>query len=109
MFARGADRALWQNSWNGTAWTGWQSLKGNLASGPGVASCYAGHVDVFAAGSDSALYQIGFNGTSWGAWQRLGGRWIGDPGAVCPNGTTAISLFERGIDNALWSTSVTPT
>ena len=109
VFARGADHALWQNSWNGTAWTGWQSLKGNLASGPGVASCYAGHVDVFAAGSDSALYQIGFNGTSWGAWQRLGGRWIGDPGAVCPNGTTAISLFERGIDNALWSTSVTPT
>ncbi len=71
-----------------------------------MASCAAGHVDVFAMGTDAALYQLGYNGTAWGAWQHLGGRWGGDPGGVCPTGGTAISLFERGSDGALWQTSL---
>jgi hypothetical protein len=60
---------------------------------------------VFANGSDHAIYQLGFNG-KWGTWQRLGGYWTGDPSAVCPSGATAVHVFERGTDGALWASSV---
>jgi spore germination protein YaaH len=110
VFARGTDYGLWHLYWDGsTGWSGWQSLGGFLTSGPDAASCGSGHVDVFATGSDSSLYQIGYNGTAWVGWKRLGGYWASDPGAVCPTGTTSVSVFEKGPDAAVWRTSVTPT
>jgi spore germination protein YaaH len=108
VFGRGTDNGLWHLSWDGTnGWSNWGSLGGLAITGPAAASCAAGHMDVFAVGSDHALYQIGFNGTSWGSWQRLGGVWSSDPGAVCPPGTTSVSLFERAPDLSLWHTNVT--
>jgi hypothetical protein len=104
VFVRGTDNALWQDSWNGTSWM-WTSLGGGLTSGPDAASCTAGHLDVFVKGTDGGLWQIGFNGSSWNSWQSIGGTWTSDPGAVCPPGTTAIMLFERGVDNGLWQTT----
>jgi hypothetical protein len=106
VFVRGTDGALWHRSFSANAWGSWTSLKGSIWSGPAVASCAAGHLDVFVMGSDSAVYQLGYNGSAWTAYQRLGGKWAGDPGAVCPTSTTAVSLFERGSDGALWHTSL---
>jgi spore germination protein YaaH len=108
VFVRGTDHALWHDSWNGTSWT-WSSLGGIITSGPDAASCTAGHLDVYATGSDSGLWQRGFNGTTWSDWQSLRGQWSSRPAAVCPTGTTAISLFERGPDAQLWQTSVPAT
>jgi spore germination protein YaaH len=105
VFGRGSDGKLYHRAWTG-AWSGWELLGGGLYSSPDAASCGVGHLDVFVVGSDSALYQIGFNG-AWGSWKRLGGRWTADPGAVCRPGGSAVDVFERGIDGALWNTSIT--
>lgn len=105
VFVRGTEKGLWQASWNGTAWT-WNFLGGVLSTGPDAASCAAGHLDVFALGTDHALWQRHFDGTSWGAWTWLRGEWTADPGVVCPTGTTAISMFERAADGAMWQTNI---
>jgi hypothetical protein len=105
VFGRGTDNALWHKWFDGVRWSGWERLGGILASAPSVASCTPGHLDVFALGTDMALNQLGFNGT-WGQWQRLGGQWASDPSAVCPPGTSAIDVFERGTNSGLWETSV---
>jgi hypothetical protein len=105
VFARGTDNALYHRWLDSSGWHGWEGLGGYLISGPAASSCTAGHLDVFAVGSDSALYRRGFNG-GWGIWQRVGGQWTSDPASVCPPGTTAADLFERGTDNALWQSSL---
>ncbi len=105
VFARGINSELFHKWWTGTQWSAWEGLGGSLASAPDVSSCASGHLDVFVLGSDHAMYQLGYNG-NWGAWQRLGGYWTSDPSAVCPPGTTAVDLFARGTDGALWQTSV---
>jgi len=105
VFARGTDNALYHRWLDTSGWHGWEGLGGYLISGPAASSCTAGHLDVFAVGSDSALYRRGFNG-GWGIWQRVGGQWTSDPASVCPPGTTAADLFERGTDNALWQSSL---
>jgi spore germination protein YaaH len=105
VLVRGTDSGLWHKAWDGQRWTGWEPLGGFLSSGPDASSCASGHLDVFANGSDHAIYQLGFNGR-WGTWQRLGGYWTGDPSAVCPSGTAAVHVLERGTDGALWASSV---
>ena len=48
-----------------------------------------------------------WSGTAWSAWEPMGGLWTASPSAVCRPGTTTVDLFERGTDNAIWTTSVT--
>jgi hypothetical protein len=105
VFVRGTEGGLWQTTWNGSTWS-WTFLGGVLSTGPDAASCSSGHLDVFALGTDQALWQRGFNGAAWGPWQKIGGPWTSDPGAVCPTGTTSVSVFERGPDGSLWEMAV---
>ena len=107
IFARGQDNGLWHLSWNGSAWSAWQSLGGTLTSGPDASSCAPGHLDVFALGTGSALMRDGFDGSGWTGWLNLGNTWASDPGAVCQPGGGATDVFERGTDNALWHAGVT--
>jgi hypothetical protein len=100
IFVRGTDNGLWQKSWTGSGWTSWTGVGGTLASAPAASSCTTGHLDVFVVGTDRAIYQRGFNGT-WGAWQKIGGFFIYDPGAVCPTGTTTVSLFDLAPDSSV--------
>ena len=54
IFARGADRALWhiwQVAPNG-AWSGWQSLGGELTSNPAVGQHLVGRLSVFVRGTN---------------------------------------------------------
>jgi chitodextrinase len=104
VFVRGTDNGLWQRSWNGTSWGPWQPLGGILKSSGAAASCTSGHLDVYVLGSDNAVYHMGYNGT-WSAWQRLGGNWTLGPSAVCPPGSTNVSVFERGTDLGLWQSN----
>lgn len=109
VFVRGTDNGLWRKAWDGGRWTGWEQLGGNLTSAPDASSCAPGHLDVFATGPGSAVMQLGFNGAwngGWGAWQSLGGQSPSAPGAVCLTGTNAIQVFSRGVDDALWQTTV---
>jgi hypothetical protein len=106
VFVRGTDNQLWHRWWDGIAWRAWEPLGGILTSSPGVASCTSGHLDVYAIGNDGGLWHNGLS-TSWSGWQPLGGQFTSSPSSVCRPGTTSVDLFERGIDSALWRTSVT--
>src|SRR4051794_36579246 len=49
VFSTANDRSLQHKSWNGSSWSGWENLGGNLASAPSVTSWGPGRLDVFAA------------------------------------------------------------
>jgi hypothetical protein len=106
VFGLGLDSALWHTWWDGTRWNPWQQLGGSLMSAPTAASCASGHLDVFAVGADRGLWRDGWTGTQWTGWQPQGGRWTSDPAAVCQMGSTNVDVFERGIDYALWHTTM---
>ena len=108
VFARGTDAQLWHRWWDGIAWRGWEPLGGVIGTGPAAASCGAGHLDVYAAGTDHGLWRKGFN-NGWTVWQPQGGRFNTDPSATCLATTTTVELFERGIDYAVWQTSMPTT
>jgi hypothetical protein len=101
VFARGTDGALWQKTWNGTAWGQWQPLGGGLTSAPGAVSMGANRTDLFVRGTDNQLWQKTWNGTAWGQWQPLGGVLTSGPD-VSSWGANRLDVFVRGSDNQLW-------
>ncbi len=106
VFVRGSNLQLFHRFWDGAGWSGWENLGGTLTSGPAAASCTLGHLDVFVTGTDHGLWQRGWNGTSWTAWQPQGGRYETDPAAGCVTGTTTEAVFEEGIDQAIWHSTL---
>ena len=101
VFAVGADRGLWQNSWNGTAWGGWAPLGGILTSDPGAVSWAANRIDVFGRGQDGALYHRYYNGVAWSGWEWLGGGLKNGPD-VASWAPQRLDIFIVGRDNQLW-------
>ena len=100
-FVRGSDDSLFQNTWNGTKWSGWSPLGGVLSSSPGAVSWSANRIDVFVRGSDSQLYHRFWDGTRWSSWEALGGILSSGPDASSSAAGT-LDVFVRGSDNALW-------
>ncbi len=97
--ARGQDDTLWHRSWNGTSWSEWEGLGGNLTTSP---SCtWRGNMlDVVALGTYKDTWHWTRNGSTWSS-ENLGG--IGTSGpAVCSTGPGRIDVFARGSDGALW-------
>ncbi|MEP0885209.1 hypothetical protein NDI49_27030 [Trichocoleus sp. ST-U3] len=77
----------------------WESLGGELSSGPDVCSWAPERLDVFARGTDNTLWHKWFDG-GWSDWESLGGVLTSDPTAVSwSNGR--IDVFARGTDNTL--------
>jgi hypothetical protein len=83
VFARGTDGALWSKSTtnNGTSWSNWYKIGGQLASGTGPAADARGpnSLDVFVQGPDQALWYSHWDGTKWSAWTSLGGTLTSSP------------------------------
>jgi carboxypeptidase family protein len=103
VFVRGANNALYQNTFNGTAWSGFSSLGGLLTSKAAAVAGNAGRIDAFVRGSDNGVYQETWNGTSWSNWQRLGGIATTGPSSAYRAGTPgSVDVFVRGTDNGLW-------
>ena len=110
VFVRGTDNALWSTTTtnNGTSWSSWHSLGGQLAAGTGPAACSwgAGRLDVFVQGTNGALYHKWStnSGATWSGWQSLGGKLTSSPGAggATSNTTNNIQVFVRGTDGACW-------
>jgi len=112
VFVRGTDSAIWYKTTannNGTAWSGWMSLGGQIASGTGPAACSwsAGRLDVFVEGTNGALWhKWSINGgTTWSKWESLGGKLTASPAASAGGSPTApnqIGVFVRGTDSACW-------
>ena len=57
VFVLGPDSAIYRRSWNGSAWTSWQSLGGSWTSHPTSIS-RAGRIDIFDRGTDSAIWHL---------------------------------------------------
>lgn len=100
IFVGGLDGSLWRNSWNGTAWSGWQGVGGRVSSDPASVSWGANRVDVFVRGADGALWHRAWNG-AWGSWESLGGQIVGRP-AVASWGANRLDVFVEGPDARLY-------
>jgi hypothetical protein len=105
VFARGTDGALYEKTTtnNGTSWSNWYKIGGQLASGTGPAADARGlnSLDVFVQGTDQALWYTHWDGTKWSAWKSLGGSLTSSPGATSRSSST-IDVFVRGSDNGVW-------
>ena len=70
VFARGSPDGVYQKSWNGTAWSAWHEIGGQVLNGtaPEAFTPDGNIVDLYVTGSDSALYCKTWDGTAWSAW-----------------------------------------
>jgi hypothetical protein len=101
VFGRGMDFAVWQNSWNGTVWSGWGQISSNrITSDPAAVSRASGLIDLFARGTDNAMYHQAFDG-SWSGWTGLGGEFTSSPAAASWE-PGRLDIFARGRNLALW-------
>ena len=69
------------NRFNGSSWSGYQSLGGVATSNPSCTSFLGTSQAICAVrGSDNALYvnRLNGTGTSWSGYQRLGGIYTSD-------------------------------
>jgi hypothetical protein len=100
VFAKGSDSQLWHKWWDGVQWNGWESLGGNLTSGPAAASTAPGELNVVAVGAGSvperSLYSNG-----WFGWQPMGGLSAYTP-ASTPLDSGSQDVFVTGTDGQLW-------
>jgi Repeat of unknown function (DUF346) len=106
VFVRGADNAIWQATWNGSAWSGWTSLGGTITSSPAAVSWGSGRIDLFGIGSGGVVYHKYYSG-SWSGWlSEIGapppGIASGSSPAVSSWGANRLDVFVRGADNAIW-------
>jgi hypothetical protein len=60
-------------------------------------------------GTDGALWHNGSvdNGAHWLGWASFGGLWTSNLSAFCHPGSTAVDVFGRGTDAALWRYQLT--
>jgi len=105
VFARGTDGALYEKTTtnNGTSWSNWYPIGGQLASGTGAVADARGpnSLDVFVQGTDHALWYSHWDGTKWSASTSLGGALTSSPAATSRSSST-IDVFVFGSDNGLW-------
>ncbi len=112
VFVLGTDNAIWHASWNGTAWSSWdtEGNPGVAISSPAAVSWGTDHIDLFAAGADGKLYQRTWNGLFWSLWASPvspppAGIAAGSAPAVSSWATSRLDVFVRGTDNAIWHAS----
>ena len=109
LFVRGRDGALWTRSWNGSTWSDWSSLGGQLTSGPAAMTRPGGVYDVFVRGGDNAIHHIYFTpGGGWSGWASLGGGFTSGPGATFRQGSGNVDVFGVGLDKQLFHNSWAP-
>ena len=100
VFVRGKHNdELVHRFWNGTKWSGWKNLGGDLAAGPAVTSGGPHRLDVFVRGkhNDELVHRF-LDGTKWSGWINLGGDIASAP-AVTSGGPHPLDVFVRGKHN----------
>ena len=100
-FARGGNGHMWHKWWNGSIWSHWEDLLGDLTSAVGVASWSANRLDCFARGPGDHMWHKWWDGSTWSHWEDLGGLCSSAPAAVSW-GPGRIDCFVRGYDNKMW-------
>lgn len=102
LVVRGADGAVWLNTFVGPGFGGWVSLGGQATSGPSVASFFnSGRRFVVARGGDNALWVNELTGEGPLGWISAGGSLSSDPdAAIGPDGLLYVTA--RGDDGVTW-------
>jgi len=99
VFAEGTNGALYHKWWNGSKWSGWESLGGKLTTSPAASSQGTNQIGVFVRGTNGACWYKEWTGTAWSSWESLGGQLAPNTG---PGVDEALHLFVQGTDNQLW-------
>lgn len=81
-------------------WSRWESLGGNLSSGPAAASWKPNRLDVFVRGPERELLHKWWDGVRWSDWENLSGTLTSSPAAVSW-GENRIDVFARGPERQL--------
>jgi hypothetical protein len=98
VFAEGTNGALYHKWWNGSKWSGWESLGGKLTTSPAASSQGTNQIGVFVRGTNGACWYKEWTGTAWSSWESLGGQLAPNTGP----GVTGNEVFVQGTDNQLW-------
>ncbi len=98
VFVRGTDDYVWWNRWEGSKWSGWESIgKMKVSSDPtAVVRKNGTEIWLFARGDDNQLWACRFNGI-WGSWVSWGGTLAGNPDATSWGGNR-VDVFARSSD-----------
>ena len=113
LFIRGNDNGLWhrvQTAANGSAWSEWESLGGNLDGDVAVGRNRDGHLEAFARnriGFVSHCRQLAVNENRWSNWDSLGGVLnlnpiLGPAPGLGQNMDGRIEVFMWAEDGTLW-------
>ena len=97
VFTRGGDGQIYNQYWNGTSWTGFSSIGGNMISDPAVI-VNGTALNVFALNQDGQIYTKYNDGTGWSGWSSLGSTTMrGNPRVVIYG--AELDVFALGADN----------
>jgi hypothetical protein len=58
VFARGSNNQLITMSWNGSRWSNWFNIAGNITTAPAAVSWGPNRTDVFARRGNNSLWHI---------------------------------------------------
>ncbi len=104
VFARGTDNAIYQQNWNGSAWSGWTKISANdvTYTAPGVVATAGDRLDLFIVRPDKSLDHKYWRGSNkpWSGWEQIDGPMTtySAPAAV-KLASNSFMVFVRGIDN----------
>lgn len=107
VFARGADDQLYHRWWVPGVWTCWQGLRGELASGAGVASHGPGILHLGVLAPDNRIVDLSFVNRSnlsggWSNWTQLGSESFSSAPAAVSWSTAHFEMYAKGSDNRIW-------
>ena len=100
-FVRGYDMHLWHKWWDGTAWSGWEDLKGVLSGEPGAVSWGPNRIDVFYPARTRTCGTGGGTARAWSGEEDLGGTLSSGVG-VSSWAKNRLDCFVEGTDSALY-------
>ena len=104
LFVRGTDSRIYQNTLNGSNWSGWsQPPFGNWQTTSAPSAIQYGNIlYLFIQGLDSRIYQNTLNGRNWSGWSEVpcSGLTPRTPDAIQYKNT--LSLYVQGTDNGIF-------
>jgi len=109
VFVRGPDGALYERTRNGSTWSRWYSLAGQLAPGTGAAAVSTGpdRVSVFVHGPHDVIWERDFTTAGWGPYVDLRAPVTGTPGAAS-RGDGTVTVFARQSNGTLSTATGVP-
>jgi hypothetical protein len=100
VFTQGYDGRVYQDTRNGSSWSGWTGLGGLITKEPAVASWSSNRIDLFARGQDTQVWHSHYDGSSWSGWEPMGGI-INYAPAATTWGKDRLDVFAAAYDGTL--------